>query len=142
MELKIKVLDQKCLPERKHKGDAGFDLHARIPKVISVGQFSTVEIPSGICVEIPPGYVGDIRPRSSLSKISVVAEIGTIDAGYRGELKILLTNCSGKPYHVQPYERVAQLVIMPLAPIESMVIVSELSESERGMNGLGSTGKM
>lgn len=141
MQLKIKLLDNNCMPFKKHIDDAGFDLRANINKlVLSVGQFQTVCIPSGMCVEIPQGYVGHVLPRSSLAKQGVVAEIGTIDTGYTGEVQIIITNNSNVPFHIVKYDRIAQLIVSPIANISALEVVQTLNESERSNNGFGSTG--
>lgn len=141
MNLNVKLLDKQCIPTRAYVGDAGLDLYARIPKLISIGQHTTAKIPTGICVEIPQGYVGLLLPRSSYNVKGLIEPVGTIDSGYRGEISAAITNATDVPYHVNPYDKIAQLVIVPIAQIDSLNFVDELSKSERGVNGFGSSGK-
>jgi dUTP pyrophosphatase len=141
MDLKIKLLDKKCMPYKKYATDAGIDLKARLNKLVSVSQFTTETIPTGVCVDIPEGYVGLITPRSSMNKIGVSSEIGTIDEGYTGEIAVCITNNTGTPYHINPYDRIGQLVIVPMYCVTNLIEVDEFPNKERGDNGFGSTGK-
>lgn len=136
--LRIKLLDPECLPFKKHFTDAGYDLKARDSCVICPGD--TIPIPSGVCFEIPPGWEGDIRPRSS-SSLKGLHIAGTVDSDYRGEIKIIVNNSGNDAQYIQRGERIAQMVITPclLAELE---IVDELDETERGDQGFGSTGRM
>lgn len=139
--MKIKLLDKECKPFRAHPTDSGLDLRARIeiPLVIYPRDIET--IPVGIAIELPPGYEGQIRPRSGLSKQGVIAAFGTVDNGYRGEIKVTLINTSARAVEIQPYERIAQLVVAPVT-IPDVEYVDELSDTERGENGHGSTGRI
>jgi dUTP pyrophosphatase len=139
--VKIKLLDKECKPFRAHPTDSGLDLRARIeiPLVIYPRDIET--IPVGIAIELPPGYEGQIRPRSGLSKQGVIAAFGTVDNGYRGEIKVTLINTSARAVEIQPYERIAQLVVAPVT-IPDVEYVDELSDTERGENGHGSTGRI
>jgi dUTP pyrophosphatase len=141
MDLQIKLLDEKCMPYKKYQNDAGLDLKARISKLISVSQFSTIKIPTGVCVNIPQGYVGLITPRSSMNEIGVSSELGTIDEGYTGELSVCLTNNTSTPYHINPYDRIAQFVLVPVYSVTNLIVTDELPTKDRGDNGYGSTGK-
>lgn len=134
--MKIKLLDNNCMLFRKYKQDAGWDLKCRIREKILPGE--TVKIPSGICVEIPPGYVGDISPRSSASANGLIIQ-GKVDAGYTGEVKITVINPTNEYKIISQYERIAQLVVMRILD-EELEIIKELEESERGSQGFGSTG--
>ncbi len=99
-------------------------------------------IPTGIIMEIPVGYEGQVRPRSGLAarnSITVTNTPGTIDADYRGEIKVLLTNLGGRRFTVERGMRIAQLVITPVVQAD-LNLVGELSETERGEGGYGSTG--
>lgn len=139
--MKIKLLDKKCLPLKAHVWDAGFDLKAR--KETSVFPQDTEFIPTGVCVEIPVGYVGLLFPRSSISKtpLRMANSVGVIDSGFTGEIKVPLYNTSEVEIRdIEQYDKIAQLVIVPLADV-SLEIVDELSESERGECGFGSTGR-
>ena len=131
------------LPTRATHGDAGLDLHADGTFYIARGKVTKVR--TGIAVEIPYGYVGLVHPRSGLAAnhgITVVNTPGTIDAGYRGELVVLLTSLIDNGvlgYRINPGDRIAQLVVQRVA-LPEVVEVDELSESQRGSGGFGSTG--
>ena len=135
--MKIKLLDPDCMPYKKYSTDAGIDLRASKDAIIHPGD--TLKIGAGIAVEIPSGYVGDIRPRSSISTRGLILPIGTVDAGYAGEIGIILINASNRAQMITRGERIAQLVVTPCL-IEEIEIVDELPESERGAQGFGSTG--
>ena len=138
--MKIKVLDKNCIPKKLHSIDAGFDLRAR--EAVSVFPQDTEFIPTGVCVEIPVGFVGLLFPRSSISKtpLRMANSVGVIDAGFTGEIEVPLYNTSDVEIRdVEQYARIAQLVIVPIADV-SIEIVSELDDTERGNGGFGSTG--
>jgi dUTP pyrophosphatase len=132
--------DSEFIPSRKISGDAGADLRARIdyPKTLVPGE--NFIIPTGVSIEILPGYVGDIRPRSGAAKDGKVVMYGTIDSNYRGEIKLNVVNMSNGLIQILPKERLAQLVIVPYLEVQFKQ-VKELSESERGEKGFGSTGR-
>lgn len=139
--MKIKVLDKNCIPKKSHSIDAGFDLKAR--EAVSIFPQDTEFIPTGVCVEIPVGMVGLLFPRSSISKtpLRMANSVGVIDAGFTGEIKVPLYNTSDVEIRdIEQYERIAQLVIVPLADV-SIEVVDELDTTERGVGGFGSTGK-
>lgn len=138
--MKIKLLDEKCLPTKAHVFDAGYDLRAR--KETSVFPQDTELIPTGVCVEIPVGYVGLLFPRSSISNtpLRMANSVGVIDSGFTGEIKVPLYNTSEVEIRdIEQYDKIAQLVIVPLADV-SLEIVDELADTERGTGGFGSTG--
>ena len=121
---------------------AGMDVRAELEKPIVLNPGSSNLIPTGLYVEIPPGYEIQVRPRSGLAfkrGITVLNAPGTIDADYRGELGVILINTSSESQTIEPEERIAQLVISPVYQIE-WVEVDELGETERGSGGFGSTG--
>ena len=121
---------------------AGMDVRAELGKPIVLNPGSSNLIPTGLYVEIPPGYEIQVRPRSGLAfkrGITVLNAPGTIDADYRGELGVILINTSSESQTIEPGERIAQLVISPVYQIE-WVEVDELGETERGSGGFGSTG--
>ena len=121
---------------------AGMDVRAELEKPIVLNPGSSNLIPTGLYVEIPPGYEIQVRPRSGLAfnrGITVLNAPGTIDADYRGELGVILINTSSESQTIEPGERIAQLVISPVYQIE-WVEVDELGETERGSGGFGSTG--
>lgn len=137
--MKIKLLDKNCKPYRAHKTDSGLDLRARLDLSMVLQPMWTRVIPTGVAIELPPGYEAQVRPRSGLSKQGVFAAFGTVDNGYTGEIKVTLTNISMERIEIEPYERIAQLVITPVV-IPEVKYVDELTETERGDKGHGSTG--
>jgi dUTP pyrophosphatase len=144
--LKIRRLHPEAkLPKRMTPGSAGLDLFARLDKPAMFAFGCRHLIPTGISVEIPPGYEGQIRPRSGLAAkhgITVLNSPGTIDSDYRGELMVLLVCLGENPgnvWSIHDGDRIAQLVIVPVALLP-IVEVDETSETERGSGGFGSTG--
>jgi dUTP pyrophosphatase len=134
--------DNAVLPTRAHEGDAGLDLYACESAHIGPGE--RWSIGTGVAVEIPDGHAGLVLPRSGLAKrsgITLVNSPGLIDSGYRGEIRVLLLNTDpAEVFRVAPGDRIAQLVIAPIAlaePIERGV----LGESARGEGGFGSSGR-
>ena len=130
------------LPTRAHEGDAGLDLYAAEPARIGPGERASVG--TGVAVALPPGSAGFVVPRSGLAArhgIALVNAPGVIDAGYRGELRVLLLNTDREEsFPVAPGDRIAQLLVVRvdlLAP----VAVAELDQSERGNGGFGSSGR-
>ena len=142
--IKIKKLnDNATIPTRSHSTDAGLDLYASESVWVEEGTL----ISTGIAVDIPPGFEGTIRPRSGLtSRTALRVQLGTVDSGYNGELKVIAdyipnVGIGDQTYPIGAGDKIAQLV---LSPIETPVVevVDEFdSESERGENGFGSTGK-
>ena len=131
------------LPEYQTTGAAGFDLHAAVdePVLIPAGQRRV--IPCGIIVEVPPGSEGCVRGRSGLGVhhgICISQGVGTVDSDYRGELFVPLTNHSGVGFLVRRGDRIAQMLISPVQRV-ALVQVDEVSETERGEGGMGSTGR-
>lgn len=142
MELRVvKLKDEAVAPTRAHEGDAGVDLYACESAHLGPGERWSVG--TGVAVEIPSGHAGLVLPRSGLAKnhgIALVNSPGLIDAGYRGELRVLLLNTDpAETFRVEPGARIAQLVVAPIALAEP-VEVSELSETARGDGGFGSSG--
>jgi len=129
-------------PGRAHDGDAGYDLHAAEAAVIKPGRRASVG--TGIAVSIPDGRAGLVLPRSGLAArhgIALVNAPGLIDAGYRGELRVLLLNTDPRePFEVEPGDRIAQLVLVRVEalPLEE---AAELDETSRGQGGFGSSGR-
>jgi len=143
-ELRFKRLHPDArLPRRSRAHDAGLDLHALVRQTLAAGERTLVR--TGLAVEIPAGYAGLIVPRSGLAAhhgITIVNAPGLIDAGYRGELGVILLNTSSEDFEIEPGERIAQLVITPVAmpqPVEA----DELAPSGdgRGAGGFGSSGR-
>lgn len=138
MDLKIKRLDKGLpLPAYKTPGSVALDLYAR--ESIIMGKFTTSKIPTGIAIEIPLGYEGQIRPRSSTSADGIIVHPGTIDADYRGELMVIVSNFCSTLLRIERGDRIAQLVIAPVT-IVNVLEAEELSVTHRGVNGFGSTG--
>lgn len=138
--MKIKVLDKNCIPQKAHATDAGYDLRAS--KEVSVFPHDTEFVPTGVCVDIPEGYVGLLFPRSSISKtpLRMANSVGVIDAGYKGEIKVPLFNTDEvEIIDIDKYSRIAQLVIVPCMDFE-LELTDDLGTSERGTCGFGSTG--
>ncbi len=142
--LKIKRLENnKVLPKYQTEGAAGMDLCAAISEPIVLESLERTLVPTGIKIELEHGYEAQIRPRSGLSikhGISLVNCVGTIDEDYRGEVCVPVVNLSKETYTIQPQERIAQMIITKVehAKIE---VVAELSDTQRGEGGFGSTGK-
>jgi dUTP pyrophosphatase len=140
ISVKTKLLDPYArAPQYAREGDAGADLFSVEDTVIAVRQSAIIR--TGIALEIPVGYECQIRPRSGHAAkfgVTVLNAPGTIDAGYRGELKVILINHGAFPFIIKKGDKIAQIVIAPVVNA-SFNIVRELSESERGVNGFGST---
>lgn len=142
MKLKIVNNSNFELPEYKTLDSAGMDLKAFLSESVTLNSLQRALIPTGLFIEIPKGYEGQIRARSGLAikhGISLVNGIGTIDSDYRGELKIAIVNISNEPFTINNGDRVAQLVINKYERVE-LVEVETIDETERGSGGFGSTG--
>jgi len=136
--LKIRRLTPTAvLPAYARPGDAGMDLCADEAQFVYPG--GTEKISTGIAIEIPEGHEATVRPRSGLSLKGHTAILGTVDAGYRGEVGVIVANIGREPWRISPGDRIAQLVIAPVARCR-IVEVEALSETERGGSGFGSTG--
>ena len=137
----IEVLYSGSLPVYAHPGDAGADLVSADDVVLGPGQRATVG--TGLRIALPNGYVGFVVPRSGLAMnhgITIVNAPGTVDAGYRGELRVTLLNTdAAEPYAITAGDRIAQLIVMPV-PSVRFVEVERLPGSDRGEGGFGSTG--
>ncbi len=130
------------LPRYQTPGAAGMDLHAALAEPLTLGPLARARVPSGLVFAIPPSFEGQVRPRSGLAwrtGLTVLNAPGTIDSDYRGEVQVLLVNLSDAPVVIAPLERIAQLVIVPVARAE-LVVVAGLDATARGAGGLGSTG--
>jgi dUTP pyrophosphatase len=137
-----KLKDAALLPTRAHEGDAGLDLYAC--EAAHIGPGERWSVGTGLGVEIPEGHAGLVLPRSGLARdhgIALVNAPGLIDSGYRGELRVLLLNTDpAETFRVEPGERIAQLLITPIAtptPVEA----TALNDSARGEGGFGSSGR-
>ena len=142
--LKIKkLIPEAKLPAYASETAAGADLYALTDHVIRIGPNETAVVHTGLAAEIPEGYAGFIFARSGLATKKGLApanKVGVIDSDYRGELHVGLRNHSREAYAIQPGERVAQLVILPVC-LPELAEVEELSETARGQGGFGSTGR-
>jgi len=128
------------LPAYARPDDAGLDLHAAEPVTLAPGARALV--PTGIALAIPPGFAGLVLPRSGLALrhgVTILNTPGLIDAGYRGEVKVLLVNLGDAPVTLVRGDRIAQLVVQPVVQV-TLAPVTELPPSERGEGGFGSTG--
>ncbi|WP_461831461.1 dUTP diphosphatase [Aquifex sp.] len=130
------------LPSYATPHSSGLDLRAAIDKPVKIKPFERVVIPTGLIIEIPEGFEGQVRPRSGLALkkgLTVLNAPGTIDADYRGEVKVILINLGSEEVVIERGERIAQLVIAPVQRVD-VVEVEEVSPTERGEGGFGSTG--
>ena len=139
----IKRLSKKIsLPKYETAGSSGMDLAANIAGNISIDPGKTAIIPTGLALSVPKGFEVQIRPRSGLAakqKISVLNTPGTIDSDYRGEIKVILINQGQETFKVEKGLRIAQMVVCPVVQAQ-IKEVEDLSETERGKGGFGSTG--
>jgi len=144
VKILVKKFDKNIkLPAYKTPGSSGMDLLAYTKNKITINPGRTAMIPTGIAVAIPKNYEIQIRPRSGLAvkkSISVLNTPGTIDSDYRGEIKIILINLSKKSFVVKSGDRVAQMILCPVAKCE-LQKVKKLPKTVRGKGGFGSTGK-
>ena len=143
MEIKIlKLNDAAIIPRYAHSGDAGLDLFSVEEKEILPGE--TQLINTGIAIALPQGTEAQIRPRSGLAlkhSVTVLNSPGTIDAGYRGEIGIILINHGKNPFQIIPGMKIAQMVIASIIQAK-VTVVDELNITNRGVDGFGSTGKI
>lgn len=138
-----KVREQAQLPQRQTEGSAGYDLRACVEEPVTLRPGEGFAFPTGLAAEIPQGLVGLIFCRSGLGVkhgVSLPNCVGVIDSDYRGELIVPLKNFGDEAYTIQPGERIAQLILMPVY-LPPVVEVEELSQTQRGEGGFGSTGK-
>ena len=136
--MKVMLDDGAYMPERAHEDDAGYDLKTPIDTVVY--KRSSVTIDTGIHIEIPKGYVGMLKSKSGLNVHNDLIGEGVVDSGYTGSIRVKLYNNGDKPYKFIRGEKIIQLVIVPfLAP--ELELVNELSQTDRGSDGFGSTGR-
>lgn len=143
--MKVKIVNKSHFeaPSYATGQSAGMDLRADIAESVTLGPLQRELIPTGLYIELPAGFEAQIRPRSGLAVkhgISLVNTPGTIDADYRGEIKVILVNLSSEPFTVNPGERIAQMVVARHERVE-WEEVEVLEESARGEGGFGSTGR-
>ena len=143
MKVKIVNNSRHALPEYQTPLSAGLDIRANLDESVTLRPLERAMIPTGLFVELPEGCEMQIRPRSGLAAkhgITVLNSPGTIDADYRGEIKVILVNLSNEPFTIESGERIAQMIVARYEQIEWQP-VEELGETERGAGGFGSTGK-
>ncbi len=138
MELKIKRLNPEAkLPSYGHPGDAGLDLYSAVECVLGPG--SVFAVPTGIKMAIPRGYVGLVWDKSGISLKSVHRLAGVVDAGYRGEVQVVMINLGREPFEIKAGMKIAQMLIQPVISM-SIIETDELDDTSRGEGGFGSTG--
>ena len=145
MSVGIKIVNhsKNALPQYATKYSAGMDLRADIETPQTVKPLERIFVPTGLFIELPEGYEAQVRPRSGLAAkhgITVLNSPGTIDSDYRGEIKVILVNLSDTDFELNPGERIAQMVIARFEHAEWQ-LCEQLSDTERGAGGFGSTGK-
>ncbi len=143
--MKVKVINKSNneLPAYETSASAGLDLRAFVPETVTLLPFERKLIKTGLFLEIPEGYEAQVRPRSGLalkSGITVLNSPGTIDADYRGEVGVILINLSQDKFEINTGDRIAQLIFAKVKQAK-WILTEELSETERGEGGFGSTGK-
>jgi dUTP pyrophosphatase len=143
--MKVKIVNHSPFPLPAYATvlSAGMDLRADLKEPLVLGTLERAMVPTGLHIELPAGFEAQIRPRSGLAAkhgISIVNAPGTIDADYRGEIRVVLVNLSNEPFTVNPGERIAQMVVARHETVE-WEPVEALEESARGSGGFGSTGK-
>lgn len=143
--MKVKVINRSRfdLPRYATPQSAGMDVRANIDEAVVLRPLERAMIPTGLSIELPEGYEMQIRPRSGLAAkhgITVLNSPGTIDADYRGEIRVILVNLSNEEFRIEAGERIAQMVVARHEQVE-WELTEELGESERGAGGFGSTGK-
>lgn len=143
--MKVKIVNKSrfALPEYQTPLSAGLDIRANLDESVTLQPLERAMIPTGLYVELPEGCEMQIRPRSGLAAkhgVTVLNSPGTIDADYRGEIKVILVNLSNTPFTIEAGERIAQMIVARYEQIE-WEAAEELSSTERGAGGFGSTGK-
>lgn len=143
--MKVRVINKSsnALPEYETLLSAGMDLRANIEVPIVLPPLQRVLVPTGLFIELPTGFEAQIRPRSGLAfkyGVTVLNSPGTIDADYRGEIKILLVNLSDKAFEIKNAERIAQMIVAKHERVE-WELAEELTQTQRGEGGFGHTGK-
>lgn len=143
MQINIINKSEHPLPAYETAHAAGMDLRANITETVVLAPMQRILIPTGLFIELPVGYEAQIRPRSGLAfkhGVTVLNSPGTIDADYRGEIKVLLINLGSEPFEIKHGERIAQMIIAK-HETANWQVVEQLSETTRGAGGYGSTGK-
>lgn len=127
------------MPTKAHKTDAGFDIYARESQIVSAKESATFD--TGVHIELPPNTVGMLKSKSGLNVRYGITSEGVIDVGYTGSIVVKLYNNSGCDYKVNAGDKISQLVILPLVDVGELEEVESFSETERGNNGFGSSGR-
>lgn len=143
MNVRIINKSRHTLPEYATEYSAGLDLKANIESDVTLQPLERALIPTGLYIELPQGYEAQIRPRSGLALkhgLTILNSPGTIDADYRGEIRVILVNLSNDPFVIKDGERICQMVVAAHARVE-WVETDNLDETERGAGGFGHTGK-
>jgi dUTP pyrophosphatase len=143
--IKVKIINNSpnALPEYATEGSAGMDLRAHLEVPVVLQPLERELIPTGLFIELPPGYEAQVRPRSGLAikhGITCLNSPGTVDSDYRGEIKIILINLSQEPQTLHPGDRIAQMVVSPVSQV-SWEEVKAIGETVRSVGGFGHTGK-
>jgi dUTP pyrophosphatase len=143
--LQVRIVNQSPnpLPAYATSGSSGMDLRANLHHEIVLKPLERILIPTGLFIELPGGYEAQVRPRSGLALkhgLTCLNSPGTVDADYRGELKVILINLSNEEQRIQPGDRIAQMVIQKVEQVE-WLLVNDLAETQRGEGGFGHTGK-
>lgn len=143
MKIKIKLTDSQLRPVRNYLDDSGWDLKAGLLcSHVKIQPGDIFQCSSGLSIELPTGWEGQVRGRSSLNRLGIMVPTGTIDAGYRGEIGIIIYNLSKNMYIINKYDKIAQLIISPVfSPKIGFEEVELLEKTERNKQGFGSTGK-
>ncbi len=142
IEVKVKRLAPVPLPRYATPGSAGLDLVAALPAPLDLAPGQRARIPTGLALQMPEGWAGLVMARSGLAwrhGLALANGVGLIDADYTGEVQVLLVNAGSEPVRIQPGDRIAQLVLVPVG-IARLVPVDELAPTARGEGGFGSTG--
>lgn len=142
--MKVKIINNSSFPTPAYATEqsAGMDLKANISEPLTLGSLERAMVPTGLSIALPKGYEAQVRPRSGLAAkkgVTVLNSPGTIDADYRGEIRVILVNLSKEPFVIEPGERVAQMVVARHETVE-WEEVEILDETARGEGGFGSTG--
>ncbi|WP_076379675.1 dUTP diphosphatase [Filimonas lacunae] len=145
-KLSVKIINQSgfSLPAYATTGSAGMDIRAHLTEPIILQPLQRTLVPTGLFIALPEGFEAQIRPRSGLAikqGLTCLNTPGTIDADYRGEIKVILINLSNEEQTIQPGDRIAQMVIQQVSQIE-WEVVADLDATERGSGGFGHTGKI
>ncbi len=144
-KVKVRIINQSNnpLPEYATEGSAGMDIRANIESPVVLNPLERLLIPTGLFIELPEGFEAQIRPRSGLAikhGLTCLNTPGTIDADYRGEIKVILINLSQEPHTIVHGDRIAQMVVAKVEQVKWKAVV-QISETERGEGGFGHTGK-